>query len=175
MQKYSPEEVASIVRAMNLLSKKGFPVHPEIFDAWCSACITTSIELAVLKRDEKGGQPKVLMIHRKDKFFHGWHIPGTIILPGDTEESAMMRLLEKEVGARVTPHRFVDRSHVAKGNGPYQNKRGQEVEILFTCFLIDEYSGNGSFFPLHTPPEETLGHHKILLAKAVRWWDEQSR
>lgn len=172
MQKYSPEEIASIVHALNLLSEKGFPVSSEIFDAWCGACVTTSIELAVLKRDEKsGGQPKVLMIHREDKFFHGWHIPGTIILPGDTEESAMMRLIKKEVGARVTPPRFADRSHVAKGDGPYQNKRGQEVAILYTCFLIGEYSGNGLFFLLHTPPEDTLGHHKILLEKAARWWD----
>src|SRR3989344_6237253 len=165
---YTADETARIVEALKVLGTKGFPVPSEIFDAWCGACIVTSIELSVLRNTTK--HPEVLMIYRKDKFFHGWHVPGTIILPGDTEESAMARLLQREVGVTVTPPQFVDRGHVPMGNGPYENPRGQEVGNAFVCYLIGAYAGKGSFFPLFSPPEDTLGHHKLILKKIACWW-----
>ncbi len=175
MSSYTEQETREIVHALHLLSEKGFPVPPEIFDAWCGACITVPIELAVLRVNKDTGKPEVLMVHREDKFFHGWHCPGTVILPGDTEESAVARLLKKEVGATVTIPQFVDRCHVSKGDEPYQNPRGQEVGNLFACFLVGEYYGRGSFFPLQNPPKYTLDHHKRILERVARWWNGPQR
>ena len=170
MPSYTADETARIVEALKVLGTKGFPVPPEIFDAWCGACITTPTELAVLRRSEKR-EPLVLMIHRKDKFFHGWHIPGTIMLPGDTEEGALARLVEKEVGSPLPPPMFVDRVHAPKGT-----PRGQAAALLFVTFFPDGTPvEDRSFFPLFAPPEDTLPHHKKLLARVAEWWRERYR
>jgi len=167
VSKYSSEETKRIVGALNLLREKGFPVIPEIFDAWCGACITIPIELSVLRRNTDG-EHEVLMIHREDKFFNGWHIPGTVMLPGDTEEKALMRLIEREVRAETSKPCFIDRNHVEKKENP----RGQEVSLLFVCFLKGLYTGRGKFFSLLSPPEDTLVHHKHILERISRWWNE---
>lgn len=167
MTRYSPEEAASIIRAFTLLSEKGFPVNTEIFDAWCGACVTVPIELAVL-RVSNADNPEVLLTYREDKFHHGWHIPGTILLPGDTEKSALDRLAEREIGARVVKTVFVDRIHRSVKESP----RGQETSLLFVSFLKDasSYSETGRFFPLREPPIDVLAVHKKLLQMVLDWY-----
>ncbi|OGZ15172.1 MAG: hypothetical protein A3J08_02850 [Candidatus Lloydbacteria bacterium RIFCSPLOWO2_02_FULL_51_11] len=165
MSIYTEQEIAHIVDALKILGEKGFPVPPQVFDAWCGACITVPIELAVLRK-ASDGTPEVLMIHRDDKFFLGWHIPGSILLPGETEEIVFRRLARKEVIGRISPPQFIDRMHTMKGN---ENSRGQEVSLLFACFFENQQSPVGQFFPLHNPPEDTIGEHKPFLKRIARW------
>jgi len=168
MKKYLTKEIRVILYAIDILQEKGFPVDKKIFDAWCSTCITVPIELSVLRVTNKK-KLEVLMIHREDKFFHGWHIPGTVMLPGDTEACALARLRDKHVLADTSEPVFVDRLHVPVNQ---ENKRGQMAELLFVSFIQGKHSGVGKFFPLHTPPNDTLAHHKKLLQRTALWWNE---
>lgn len=153
----------------DLLGKLSFPCSPEVFNALCNNLITNPYELAVLK-GRLSGNPEVLMIYREDNWYKGWHIPGTVMLPGDTEESAFRRLVTKEVGGDVTTAEFVDRMHFKAGNGYGENPRGQEISLLFTCDLVGEvYSRRGKFFPLNKIPKNTLTSHVALIERVRRW------
>lgn len=150
-----------------LLQKMTWPVSHEVFNTLCGTIITNPIELAVLRQTEN--ETDVLMIERHDKFFDGWHIPGTVVCPGDTEESALKRLIEKEVGATVSRPRFIDRMHFPKGTGEGENPRGQEISLLFVCEIGGEYKGPGKFFPVGNIPETTLTSHKVLIDRVRRY------
>ena len=84
---------------VKLLDKLEWPVTPEVFDALCVNFVTSPIELAVIRRGEK--EQEVLMIYREDKFFNGWHIPGSVILPGRTIELVLSALVRREVGIEI--------------------------------------------------------------------------
>lgn len=60
-----------------------------------SRCVPACVELVIVRNG------KVLLCHRKDEFFEGWHTPGTYIGPGETFQEAAQRCAQKEVKAHV--------------------------------------------------------------------------
>ncbi|MBI4065712.1 NUDIX hydrolase, partial [Candidatus Kaiserbacteria bacterium] len=144
------------------------PCSPAIFDAWCGAFITNPLELAVLRRGSSGVE--IFLIHREDKFFKGWHMPGTVILPGNKVAEAFERLVKKEVGTPTTKAEFIMWKEFMKGDRDdlAENPRGQELSLLFAVF-VDGNVPHGTFFPLDAIPDTTLGHHKQMIGDVQDW------
>lgn len=98
-----------------LMGKVEFPTTVPVFEAWCENFITNPLELGVLKDD------KILMIYRKDKYYDGWHIPGSVLTPGSRVNEVLDRLIKREVGTLVTKPEFVNWVEIMKSENP----RGQ--------------------------------------------------
>lgn len=144
-----------------LMGKIEWPVALPVFEAWCNNFITNPIELGVLKDDG------ILMLYRKDRFFDGWHIPGSVLIPGSRVSQVLDRLVRNEVGAKVSEPEFVSWIEIPKEINP----RGQELSLLFTCFILEDYFKEGQFFPLSSPPKNILPHHLILVKTIKDWYD----
>lgn len=152
-----------------LLREMTFPTKTqELFEAWCWSQITNPVELAVM-RNEKARE--ILLIYREDKFYRGWHMPGSVILPGTNSLLARVNLIEREVRAPISIPRFVGYKEFPRGNGCAENSRGQELSLLFVAHLTGDLPETSAkrFFPLGAIPEGTLGHH-IELIKMIREW-----
>lgn len=149
------------IRLVELIGKIEWPIHRDLFNAWCQNFPTSGVELAVMSLENC-----IFLRYRDDEFFKGWHLPGTLFVQGDTEASALKRLVNREVGMNVTQPVFIDRNFVPKGKGRFENKRGQEVTLLYLCFAdASSYRGDGRFFKLWNIPNNVLGHHKKMIDK----------
>jgi hypothetical protein len=151
-----------------LLKKLSWPVDSKVFDALCENFSVTPVELAVMRKSLCG--PEVFMVYRNDKFFRGWHITGSIVVPGRTTDDVLRDIVSREVGISFAePHfSFVRFRQFMKGSGPNQSRRGQEVSLIHILFLPDDtdvsLDGERGFFPLNNLPRDTLQHHKVVLA-----------
>jgi hypothetical protein len=151
----------------NFLKRLRFPVPPRIFDAWCAASVTVPIELAILRK----GDSEVFLIHRKDKFYDGNHMPGTVLLPGQQCADRLQALRQGEVsnaGLTVTNPQFVTAVETLMGpDHEGKNPRGQEMAVLFVCRVVDDNAEptKGAFYPLGELPPDTLVHHIRLVEK----------
>ena len=148
---------------VSLMKKVEFPISPEMFDAWCGSFVTNPIELAVLR--VRDGCQEVFMIYRNDAFYVGWHMPGSIYLPGNTVQQVIQRLVKREIKQEISATKFVGYVEVSKAENP----RGQELSLLFVSWLVGNNDvSHGKFFPLENPPPNTLEHHKKLLQLVAR-------
>lgn len=153
---------------VELLGKLSWPVDPGVFDALCENLSVTPVELAVVRKGPRG--PEVFMVYRKDKFFTGWHITGSIVRPGRTVDDVLRDIVSREVGVSLAEplFEFIRFRQFMKGEGPNQSRRGQEVSLIHSLFLPEgtevHLDAGRKFFPLHDVPGDTLEHHKVVLA-----------
>jgi ADP-ribose pyrophosphatase YjhB (NUDIX family) len=137
---------------------------PEAFRSYCTALITNPIELAVMNR-----QDELLLVHRQDEFYEGWHIPGSLLCPGETEEQVLERIITREVKLSVSIPVFVNRLHFRMGSGPGENPRGQELSLLFCCQTAATEAVEGEFFSLDHLPPNVLTSHQTLIRELACW------
>lgn len=81
----------------------GFNPSPHgIFEKLMSKTVPSCVEL-VLIRDGK-----VYLTYREDKFWKGYHVPGSYIAPGETPEQTSQRIASREVpGVLITKAEIV--------------------------------------------------------------------
>ena len=168
------QDISTVVESLAQIGRwfeRDGRVPPEVFDAICEYLITTPIELAVLKLG--GNDSEILMVYREDKYFTGWHMPGSVVLPGRTAEGIFPVLLRRELGLEFARLRnkpkFVISMDVMKGSGPDQCNRGQEVNRLYTLWLEEaeaeliQPDDHRRFFPLNRIPDDVLPHHRTMI------------
>lgn len=154
----SPAEMARLVK---LWDRVRWPAPEELFQAHCRNEIAVAVELAVVRRH--AGAWQVLLIHRHDKFFRGWHMPGSLLLPGEKMREVFRRLSTREVHGRTTAPKFVTIFE-------FHSRRGYELSLLHTARLIgSRRGGEGQFFSLGKLPVNTLSHHRTMLAALRRY------
>lgn len=85
-----------------------------------------AIELVVIRNG------KVLLTWRDDKFFTGWHTPGTYLEQEETWQDAAQRCANREIKARVDAIRVID-TH----NHP-DSPRFHDVCVLLLCKMVGE-------------------------------------
>jgi ADP-ribose pyrophosphatase YjhB (NUDIX family) len=158
---------------IELIKKLQWPVSPDIFDALCEALIMCPIELAVIRNGNKG--PELLLHHRvKDKYFDGttWHMPGTIMKPGQTPETAFAALIEREVGKVTTEPEYIGTYDIPKGVGFGECARGQERSRFFVVRISQNDTINlnetKKFVPLSEITDDLLISNHQLYVRELR-------
>lgn len=135
---------------------------------------TCPVELAVLDMCER-----IFLVYRDDGEFRGWHMPGSVILRGESQERKLQDLIAKEiepVGLTVNaPPVFVgvaetlegpdDQSEETEGRNP----RGYAEALLFACRVRMAPPIYGRFFHLDDIPQATLGHHRRMMKMIGQW------
>lgn len=97
----------------------------QVFVPLMSKMVPACVELVVVRNHE------VLLTHRKDEFFQGWHTPGTYIGPGETFQETAQRCADKEIKCKV---RFI--KQLATFSHP-DSPRFHDVSILILCEIAD--------------------------------------
>lgn len=124
-----------------LLGKLTWPVSLEVFYALAERGILASADLALIRKRDP--VPEILLTKRppSDPFFAElWHIPGGIIIPGETAISTIeKRVLKPDVGISLSgePKFLMARDILMGPPGPDTSPRGQEAYRLFQYVLQD--------------------------------------
>lgn len=156
-----------------LIRKLSWPVPKVVFDALCEKLIMCPLELAVLEERDDG--LSLLLHHREqDAYYDGttWHMPGTILRPGETAETGLVRLIASEVGSlRGTPE-FFGCYDVLKGTEAGTSERGQVMSRLFTVRIASDdvvsLDDGKKFFPLASIEEKMLINDHKLYVRLLR-------
>lgn len=170
------KQLRELLAKIDWESKRPFSV--ETFHAWCAASITTPVELFVLRRRQVKWELLLLRRDDNDPFFAGeWHVPGTIMLKGESPDTALRRLRDREVGETVTEPVLLETVDIPMGTGHGDNPRGQEVTRLYLSYWNGKGKPrHGKFFPLGRLPYNMVGHHFVHhLAVLDRYIADQSR
>lgn len=85
-----------------------------------------AIELVIIRKGE------VLLTWRDDKFFTGWHTPGTYLEQEETWQDAAQRCANREIKAKVDMIRVLD-THNHPGSPRFHN-----VSVLLLCSIVGE-------------------------------------
>lgn len=118
-----------------------------VFISLMSKVVPASIELVIVREN------KVLLTHRTDTFFTGWHTPGSYFDPSDTLQSAADRCAEKELGCEVKVERYLNSCLQTK----MENKRFADLPNLVLCHPITEPRSGEWFSEM---PDTILAHHR---------------
>lgn len=102
------------------------------------------------------GVDHVLMWHRDDEHYKGWHMPGGYLLRGESDFDWCARVLKKENGLELKKIDFIRRFNTRPDTGWVP---GQQMAHFWLCEVEGEPT-NGKFYPLTALPENTLGHHR---------------
>ncbi len=129
----------------------------DVFEAFFPIFPFVLCELAVLR--EINGVPHVLLWHRDDEHYKGWHMPGGYILRGESMEEVARRILFKETGLTLQSADFVQYFNSYPGNASVPN---HQIALLFLCKTKGE-PAQGKFFPYNNIPADTLSHHKAYI------------
>jgi len=152
-----------IMHLSALMKKVEFPVPKEIFDVWCSNFTINTVELGVIRTNESG-EKEIFLTYRKDAFFDGWHIPGSVILPGETVEDKIEKLIKSEFKEmNISKPSFF--SWFERVIGRDEGLRGQEMGLFFIADFFEGFNELESekFFSFESIPYNLIEEHKILI------------
>lgn len=119
----------------------------EVFVPFMEKVVPTAIELVII-RDHK-----VLLTHRTDPYFTGWHTPGTYVGPRETRQETAQRCADKELKMRVRYIRDIDEKD--HPNSP----RFHDQCILLLCEIVEGEPQAGQWFS-EMPPDLIPEHQK---------------
>ena len=136
----SPEEINNLVE---LLKKVRLPAPYPVFLALYKSVTMAVVNLAIMPNKKS-----ILLTRRKDEFFDNWHLPGSILLTGESPEETAKRVARKELGIAITDLRF---AHYFHDN----TVRGSEVDLLFIAKPKGE-PNNGQYFGLDEIPKDLI-------------------
>lgn len=117
----------------------------EVFVPFMSKMVPTAIELVII-RDHK-----VLLTHRTDPYFTGWHTPGTYVGPRETRQETAQRCADKELKARVRYIRDIDEK-----DHP-DSPRFHDQCVLLLCEIVGEPQTGQWFFEM---PSDLIPEHQ---------------
>ncbi|MBI2039246.1 MAG: hypothetical protein HYT22_03140 [Candidatus Niyogibacteria bacterium] len=137
---------------------------PDMFHWMCRTLVTTAYELFVLdiRRLE------ILLIRRPaddPEWPNQLHSPGTVILPGETFETARDRLIAREIRIGLSAPIFVKAHRFPKSNiHPRDEVNLQHVAVAHS------QPSHGAFYSLDDLPESEMVSHHVVMAKFLRRW-----
>lgn len=155
---------AQLAHLAKLLSEAdNTQIQGEVWHQLVMKYITVPIELFVI--DDQG---RVFLRYRKDREFDGHHHPGTVINDWETKKEALMRLVAGEI---IRDAGLVGVITEPEPIGDFECPRDETstrhaIALLYKCRFRGEYKSHPGmgFFPLDDLPEDTLYHHKRMLA-----------
>jgi ADP-ribose pyrophosphatase YjhB (NUDIX family) len=126
----------------------------QVFESFFPILPMVPSELAVVRKIDDADS--VLMWHRSDEHYTGWHMPGGYLLLGESDEKWVRRVLKKEADLALTHFYQIRTFNTRPETGWVPN---HQMAHFFWCETEGEPT-SGKFFPLTDLPEDTLGHHK---------------
>jgi ADP-ribose pyrophosphatase YjhB (NUDIX family) len=104
---------------------------------------------------------EIYLVWRNDQFYSGWHCPGTFIRFAEDFETALQRLLLREIKTEFRRFRPTDVQYSRK------DSRGHTVG---TVWLVepDSKPRNGRWFPIAKLPRRILPHHREFLTRVFK-------
>jgi hypothetical protein len=167
---------------IDYLGSLEWPLTPKMFDAVLGIVPTFAFEVVIIVERKVGRKivPHVLLLPRpeSDPFFKGLvHGPGTVARRGDTEETALSRVL-KEVGGkgRVSSPKFVGNVHVPKGPLPNNCPRGQEIGgVYYAVWKRKRVLEDAVIADPKNLPDHVIGFHRTMIEMAVKRYKSDRR
>jgi len=138
------------------------PLGPELFDAIARHSVSNAFEAAALRRG-KHGRLEIYLRQRaqNDTAYPGqWHIPGSILRPGEKWADVMTRLSRGEFMAEIGNRRFV-------GHVPTNEARGSFISFVYLVDVGQE-TDEAKWFPVDNMPEPLVDiHEQMFIPLAV--------
>lgn len=122
------------------------------------------IELAVVRL--KLGVPQILLAHRNDAHWSGWHVPGGLWRTNATLETCIDAIAKTELGATASVGLFKKGSWEKWHNHPY----GNPISHLAICIGTGIVERDDLQWRTGIP-QETIddgGHHAAYITEALR-------
>lgn len=159
-----------------LANRCKFPLPPRVFDGWVENFPTTAIELCIYRAIDR--QIEVWMVPRppNDKHWpNEWHMPGTLIMSGETLNQSYRRLVRSEVGGghRIPRPKFVEVFSLPKGEGPRRCRRGHGIGLLYMVKL-NQVPDNGKWFNTKRLPKKMVSFHRTMIKAVVNELNSES-
>jgi ADP-ribose pyrophosphatase YjhB (NUDIX family) len=155
---------AALTRRIEFVSGR---IPQEAFFAFCGSFISAPIEVAILNANDSR---QLLLTHRRDPYFNGWHLPGKVLVPGKTAEETLSELIDDEIGvsAQVDIIESLGTIDIMKGDEQNESPRGQERKTLYIGFAHGELT-RGRWFDLYGLPQSILPQHTSAIALIRKW------
>lgn len=148
----TPEELKTY---LELQAKVGWQrTGTAVFESFFGILPMVPFECAVVR--DIDGEPHVLLWHRDDEHYTGWHMPGKYLLRGETDEEGVRRVLKNEADLELTSFEFIRHFNTRPESGDVP----QHQQALFWLCMAEGDPTVGTFFPLTKLPEDILGHHR---------------
>ena len=144
----SPKEVRIFKRLVKKLKAHNGELPEETFNALNKVLAFPACEMAVADK-----QKRLLLTWRKDKFWKGWHFPGSVLRNKEEFAEALQRTAQKELGRGLKSFKFLFPMNYPKG------ARGHSVTFVFLCRLNGKPK-NGKFFKIM--PKSIIPEHRQL-------------
>lgn len=146
---------------LTLMDKLEFPLPSAVFEAWCRVFGNVCAEIAVMRTSN--GVHEMLLTYRDDEYFKGWHIPGSIMLPGETIEDTRDRVMRVELSIEPVVSTFIHWFQRMYGTGIGESTRGYELAFLFSIdsSRVKDFPMNekAKFFALDHMPSDLIPNH----------------
>jgi len=166
MSKLTLGEQKELIR---LMKKMTIPAPLEVFYTWCEVFGIIAAELVLLRY--KNGKPEIFLEYRKDRFFTGWHVQGSVELPNERITDTLKRVIKNELQGEVTTPKFFNWFERVKGkkNIVGFSKRGHELAFVFIAEpkKMPKETATRKFFPLNKIPKNTIKFHAALIKSLV--------
>lgn len=120
-----------------LVELKPIPhLKPEFFETILPLVVTVAVELVIVK----GG--KILLTWRNDKFYRGWHFPGSIMGVNESFKDTCKRITKEELGVNFKSFKLID---IINNPLDKTNPRNHLVSLLMSCEIKGK-SRTGQWF-----------------------------
>lgn len=143
------------IETLDLLLKKCPPlpnIPSDVFVSIMSRNVPVTIELGLRRRN------KICLVYRNDKFYRGWHFPGSFLKPGESIKHACRRIAREELGVLVKNISFRCIFNETR------DKRFHYVSLFFVGDAVGKIMKGALFDSL---PKDILVQHRKL-------WQETS-
>ncbi len=151
----SPKEIKTFIRLVKKIHSSGHELPEAVFDALCKILPSAACEIIV--SDRKQG---FLLTYRKDKFWKGWHFPGSVLRNHEEFVGALKRIAKEELDSDLRFYKFLFPMNYSRG------KRGHSVTFVFWCALKGSPK-TGKFFKIM--PKNIIAEHKQLWKKVKKF------
>jgi len=103
------------------------PMGTELFNIIARLTVSVAIDMVALRKSKKGTEIYLTKRLPGQSYSGKWHIPGTIIRPGEMEKDAFLRLEKKEFKTKLKCIRFIGYHNNIK------EERGHFINLIFCC------------------------------------------
>ena len=147
------------------------PYGLELFNALAPLGVNPAIEAVCIRMHQpQNSRPAVIpeldvyltKRSKNETAYPGqWHVPGSIMRPGETYEVVFDRLSKKEFGGTISSWKFV-----TIVNNTHE-ERGHFLSLVHLCHLKERKNSKGRWFPVSRIPKNTLLCHRRKIIRAA--------